>query len=61
MTTIEGWPYANDKRQGKDLQTKFKAAEKVLHRAEAKMRRAFVAWEKARATHKRIVKLLEKD
>lgn len=58
--TIEGWPYDNHPKQGKDLQTRFQKAEKALHRAELKMRRAFTAWEKARRTHKRIVKLLEK-
>lgn len=58
--TVEGWPYEGHAKQGKDLQSKYNRAEKALFRAEARMRRAFTAWEKARATHKRIVKLLEK-
>lgn len=59
MQTIEGWPYADDKKRS-DLYAKLKKAEKAQLRAEVKMRRAFVAWEKARRAHKRLAKLLEK-
>jgi hypothetical protein len=60
MTTIEGWPYAGDKRQGKDLQTRYTRTASALAKAEARMRRAFNAWEKARAAHARVCKALEK-
>lgn len=60
MPTIEGWPYDKHPKRGKDLQTKYNRAEAALFRAEQKMRRAFNAWEKARAAHKRIIKQLEK-
>lgn len=60
MTTLEGWPYANHPKRGRDLQSKYDKAEKALFRAEQKMRRAFNAWEKARAAHKQIIKQLEK-
>lgn len=60
MSAIEGWPYEDHPKRGKDLQTKYHKAEKALYRSEARMRRAFTAWEKARRDHKRIVKLLEK-
>lgn len=60
MTTIEGWPYEGHPKTGKDLQTKYQKAEKALFKAEARMRRAFTAWEKARATHKRVIKQIEK-
>lgn len=59
MQKIEDWPYGNDKKRS-DLYAKLKKAEKALQRAEVRMRRGFVAWEKARRAHKRLVKLLEK-
>ena len=59
MQHIEGWPYASDKKRS-DLYAKLKKAGQAQLRAETRMRRAFVAWEKARRAHKRLVKLLEK-
>lgn len=59
MNKIEDWPYGDDKKRS-DLYAKLKKAEKTMHRAELKMRRSFTAWEKARATHKRLTKLLER-
>lgn len=59
MPTIEGWPYATDPKRGKDLQTKYHKAERALVAAEKKMRRAFNAWDRARAAHQRIIKQLE--
>lgn len=61
MTTLEGWPYADHPKRGRDLQTKYHAAAAQLVRAEAKMRRAFNAWEKARRAHARVIKQLEKQ
>lgn len=59
MTTIEGWPYVGHAKQGKDLQSRYNRAEAALKKAEARMRRAFTAWEKARRAHSRITKQLE--
>lgn len=60
MPTLEGWPYADHPKRGRDLQSKYNKAEQALFKAEQRMRRAFNAWEKARAAHKRIIKQLEK-
>ena len=59
-TSIEGWPFANHPKRGKDAQSRYNQAEAALKRAETRMRRAFNAWEKARRAHCRIIKLLEK-
>lgn len=60
MVSIEGWPYADHPKRGKDLQSRYQKAETALKRAEAKMRRAFNAWDKARAAYTRVIKQLEK-
>lgn len=60
MSSIEGWPYADHPKRGRDLQTRFTKADANLKRAEARMRRAFTAWEKARREFARVARRLEK-
>jgi hypothetical protein len=58
--TIEGWPYRGPVKPSR-LETRYVRAVDQLHKADARMRRAFHAWEKARAAVQRIERRLDQD
>jgi len=58
--TIEGWPF-DGPPESVGAQARYNKAAARLTRAEARMRRSFNAWEKARAAERRMAKALERD